>query len=422
MYEHNLKTKDEALTRAIRQLIIAPPLEALISPDFDYAAFANAIENDPKLSDEQKERITEHFNPETNIAFAPSNPGPTITAYIEMGASLAPPKDPFQSGLIGFDMAESPLAPDHDVSKMWKEVWQQTLVHYAAEATEYEQAMAEKGKPMLDDPSGYPARTPPILLDREMQGINASAGLGGEGKIVATVTEDFLTKLEPEEQRAVLFHEAQHAFEPVLNQQTPIRFFLQNKGLSILTGNYATRNLERRADDHAGSMGAGSDLQTALNKLEENHMSDMRHRRTVLRHLADNGFSIDNQSLGEILEAVEAEISPEPEAPTGRIGSVVSSAAERMNDYLINKHANGVNNRLQQGAGIETPQPKIKQFASHLRNTISRHTTSHPETSSRVDALGATKPCNGCADPSPFTSHGDRVKAISESGIQGIVR
>lgn len=455
------------------QLGFAAPLAVLLEDGFDYKAFRKAVKADDRLSDKQKNHTLAMFDPKARMMLPGENPIPGFTAHMEAGASreMRLPTDK-----QGWDRnSKRPLPDDHPISEMWKDVWQQTVVHYAAEATEYEQIMTAKGQPMLDDPNGYPAKAPPIYLMPKMSFINAAAGLSEDGKSEAMVTAGFLEKLSPDQQRAILFHEAQHAFEPVLEGKAPMHAMVQHAITSLLTSNHAARHWERRADEHAAKMGHGDAMESAFMQMEEEQKTDYLHRATVLRHLDDCGFKLSFDKVQDFMEAAAeakqkiesgqapgmaahlshsfqsdslvSDIPPQEFIGTIKdgigalkggvdaIGNKVRETANNIGENLLRGQVESVNNRISMGGqhdraaqagtlklGAEAKQERggFRGRIEEARERMHDARSSHPKTSDRIEHVKHVDKCKGCEDPSPFASHGDRVKAISKTGIQGI--
>lgn len=451
----------------------AAPLAVLLEDGFDYKAFRTAIKADDRLSAEQKKHALEMFKPDARMMLPGENPIPGFTAHMEAGASreMRHPTDK-----QGWDRASKrPLPDDHPISKMWKDVWQQTLVHYAAEATEYEQIMAAKGQPMLDDPNRYPAKAPPISLMPKMHFINAAAGLSEDGKSEAMVTTGFLEKLTPDQQRAILFHEAQHAFEPVLEGKAPMHAMVQHAITSLLTSNHAARHWERRADEHAAKMGHGDAMESAFMQMEEEQKTDFLYRASVMRHLDDSGFKLSFDKVQGFMEAAAevkqkiqsgqapgmadhlshnlqsdsmvSDIPPQEFIGTikdgigalkGGIDAIGQKAREKANDIgenMLRGQVESVNERLgkagQHDRAAQAGTLKLGEDAKQerggfrgrveeARERVQDARRTHPKTKDRIEHVKHVDKCKGCEDPSPFASHGDRVKAISKTGIQGI--
>lgn len=437
----------------------AAPLGSVLRKGFDYAGFSAAITAETRLTPEQKQHALALFDPAAELVLKATSPIAGITAHIEAGASRDGKQPAEMRGRQHFNREhEEELPSGHPLLRMWDEVWQQTLVHYAAEAVEYEQTMTARGKPPLDDPSGFPARTPPLSLNAGMGIINAAATLSDEGKARVVVTRGFLDKLTPDEQRSILFHEAQHAFEAVLEGRTPAESMVLHKLGSAFTSNHVSRHFEHRADHHAAHMGGGDVVESAFAKMEQDQIRYFRHRAVVMHHLDASGFAVDAQAVGQTAGKMTAQAlqerkttAPQADADATRQPPMLlrklAHAAEKVNDAALRKQVDalnaGIGKAAVQGAPAETqakapaapqqpqpqPQPqkagnfrdRLASTAGNLAKRLKEAQRTHPPTAERIERAQKVKPCQGCASPSPFASHGDRVRAISDSGIQGIV-
>lgn len=380
-----------------------------MSDGFDADGFRKAILDDSTLGADVKRHVRRMFDPANPVTIDLLNPEKAIGDYV---ASSALPSSSQRHATKNV-----PLDAHHPVAKMWNEVWQQTLKHYAGEAVQYEQALNKAGRSISDDPFRYPAKTPPISLDTHTPLINAAAGVGVVGNVYASVTTDFLNKLSPDEQRAILFHEAQHAFEPVLSAQDPMAFFVGNAVKSLLTLNAASRRLENRADAHAANMGDAKALQSGLGKLRADGQQFFLNRRNIMRHLLDHGFAIDSHNLADIMSDVHRGIHEQHPELADTISNL-PAAHSRINMAALEKRLDRVNTFIKDAAAIEPPS-RLTPIISHVGRVLQRKTSSHPDAQKRIENLSHAPTCEGCDPKSPSNSHADRLTQISESGLQG---
>lgn len=391
-------------------IVASVPLEAVVSDSFDFHGFAKAIRNDKNLSREEKIAYRGNFSPSTKVNLDINHPTSGLSAHIN-GA---------MSGTWSPDKADEPLDPNHPVSKMWEEVWQKTTIHHAGEAALYQGRMQEKGI-SFDDMNGYPAKTPPISLTHKIPGINAAAGPRQSGGVEAIVTADFLSKVPPEEQRAILFHEAQHAFEPVLRGQEPFTAFILNKAKSMVTGNAATRGWERRADEHAAKVGAGEELGSFFDRMGKFGTERVSSQHALLGHLSDNGFGFDASKVANVLNQANAELHAMGYADSA-LGHLLPKEGQSVNLEKLTERVEKLNGAVKSAAARGPSEEKPLSFRERVAQTIASKTRSHPEDKDRIKALAKVEKCDGCDPTHESKLHGDRVKVISSTGIQGFSR
>jgi len=458
-----------------RKLAFAVPLHTVQEKGFNYRGFVDAVKAEKRLTPEQQKHVIAAFNPNSRLIMTAATPVAGITSHVEAGASRAL-QDPLDMMQKGWDRESKQTLPDnHPIVEMWKDVWQNTLEHFAVEAVEYEQIMAAKGHSMRDDPTGFPAKAPPIYLMPKMKFVNAAAGISQEGTSEAMVTAGFLEKLSPEQQKAILYHEALHAFEPVLAGKTPAARMIGHALTSLATCNHTARQGEFRADEHAARMGMTDAMESAFNQMEKDQLMDYRHRAVVMNHLENSGFAVSadgvrnamgaaaaayddmingtgNAKTVRFIEDMKAQGFAEDELPpiefVGRVkdglenvGKKVLGKAndimENIGENILQSQVNALNGRiadaaaydraLQSGTHKHTHAAHDHEHGKSFRDRVgevgdrvkeARRT--HPKTSERIERMKHVERCKGCEDPSPFASHGDRVKAISKTGIQGI--
>lgn len=469
----NNATEDKQSIRLPRKLAFSVPLQSVLNGRFDYAAFTQAITDEDRLTAAQKRHVLETFKPDARVTMETSSPVSGIATHLEAGASRAM-QSPDKMGKHSWkDENKTPLPADHPISKMWKDVWQKTLEHYAAEATEYEQIMAAKGHSLLDDPTLFPVKAPPIHLMPDMHIINAAAGIAPDGTPQAMVTAGFLSELGPEQQRAILFHEALHAFEPVLEGKTPQSRMIGHALTSLATFNHTSRQGEFRADEHAARTGHGDAMEAAFNQMRASDRKDFLHNATVLRHLAECGFSISvdgvknsvaaaafayekavhhaigggNAATVQQFAETDVELDIQPQEFIGHIrdgldqvGKKIRTAKDNIAASLLQKQVDDLNYKIMDGVAIDHAalqgtlvfggggksdppanlRERVGEQVGKLGERVKEAKLTHPKTTDRIEQIKRVKPCKGCIDSSPFTSHGDRVKAISKTGIQGI--
>lgn len=404
--EFSIQLKDRS---ELAKIYFMLPLETVISDKFDFAKFEQSIKSDRRLSDYAKKNILSAFTPKTPIHMDMIHPELGIREHLTTASITYKPRDRLTE--------TEALADNHPVKQMWDEVWQQTLKHYAKEATMYERAVVNAGSTLEEAFDGYPAKTPPIVLNKKMPLINASAGVNRHMNIEATVTPDFLTQLTTEEQRAILYHEAQHAFEPVLSMDEPFTAFLKNGLKSRMTMNAATRKWEDRADAHAGHMGEGEALQSALQKLEASAQKFKGERTIMFEHLLDCGFELDAKKFAATLtEANQIMHDAKPDAMSK--AQNMPSATSRANEEVLAKRTQKINEELKEAIKPKS-QGKFAHITSRVSGAIHERTSSHPSTKKRVEQLKKVPACEGCDPKSPSTSHADRLTQISKNGLQG---
>ncbi|MBM3618370.1 MAG: hypothetical protein FJX23_07470 [Alphaproteobacteria bacterium] len=393
--------------RSSGHIVASVPLEYLVSDDFDFHKFAKAVREDKTLSRDEKIAYRSKFSPSAKVTLDINHATSSLSSHINsaMAGEWKPEKE------------DEPLDPNHPVSKMWEEVWQKTTVHHAGEAALYQERMAAKGL-SFDDMNGYPAKTPPISLTHRIPGINAAAGPRQEGGVEAIVTKDFLSKVPPEEQRAILFHEAQHAFEPVLHGQEPFTAFILNKAKSMVTANSATRNWERRADEHAAKVGAGDELVSFFERMGKFGTERIASQHALLEHLVDNGFAFDPQKIANVLNHANQELHAMG-VKDSEIGHLLPDADKRINVEKLSERVEKLNDALSAAASRDPHAEKPLSFRERIAKTIAEKTRSHPQDKDRIKALAKTEKCDGCDPAHPSKLHGDRVKQISKTGIQG---
>lgn len=386
---------------------ISAPLELVVSDNFDFSGFAKAVRNDKTLSKSEKIAYRSKFSPSSKITLDINNATSSLSAHIN-------------SAMSGEWKPEKPdelLPPNHPVSQMWQEVWQKTTVHHAGDAALYQQRMAAKGL-TLDEMNGYPAKTPPISLTHKIPGINAAAGPAEIGGVQAIVTQEFLDKVPPDEQRAILFHEAQHAFEPVLRGQEPFTAFILNKAKSMVTANSATRQWEKRADEHAAKVGAGDELANFFERMGKFGTERIASQHTLLEHLSDNGFAFDPKKVTDLLNHAHQELHDKGFAES-ELGHMLPPLNKRVDEAKLTERVEKLNEALKSAAERDPHAEKPLSFRERIAQTIASKTRSHPEDKDRIKALAKAEKCDGCDPATPSKLHGDRVKEISRTGIQG---
>ena len=112
--------------------------------------------------------------------------------------------------------------------------------------------------------------------------------------------------MSPEQQKAVLYHEARHALEPLVSQQEPHKYAMQRINLSNLTLNYTTRKHEFVADEHATKMGYGEEFISALANLQEGIKESILPAKKVIdiskAEAVKNGFRADDKKIHNTAE------------------------------------------------------------------------------------------------------------------------
>lgn len=392
-------------------IVLKVPMQHLAADSFDFHGFAKAIRTDKTLSREEKINYRASFTPSSKVQLDLNHPVSGLSAHVNSAMSSRwNPNQP-----------DEPLAADHPLSKMWKEVWEQTTVHHAGEAALYQQRMAAKGL-TFEDMNGYPAKTPPISLTHKIPGINAAAGPSGNGGVEAIVTQEFMDKIPPEQQRAVLLHEAQHAFEPVLRGQQPFTAFILNKAKSMVTANSSTREWERRADEHAAKLGAGNEIVDFFDNMGKFGTERIASQHRLLEHLVDHGFAFDPKKIATALNQANIELHDMGVADSD-FGHLLPPLDKQINVAKLSERVDALNGSIVHAAkaGVQKEE-KRPSFVDKIRHTIADKTADHPNHRERIAAVSKTEKCDGCDPQHPSKMHGDRVTEISKSGIQGWTR
>ena len=274
-------------------------LRDIVSEQFDYDWFKQSVTEDTSVDADYKQSVINVFNPDSYVAIYKGNVGEALDAKLMQKGVNANIKEHIDYNLpdeIADAITPTPLPDDHPTSQMWKEVWDKTLQHFAAEAVEYEATMQRKGKPITENDTGYPAVAPPIYLDEDLLTVSAVAGMLSPERFGAAISKDFTTNLTPEEQKAVLAHEAFHAFEPVLRGQEPQETYSDSQcPLRKLTS--SSQTFETRADHHAARLGMGNALQEALHKGDEIDEKTFDDQNRLLSYLKYSGFSLDTDTV-----------------------------------------------------------------------------------------------------------------------------
>lgn len=104
-------------------------------------------------------------------------------------------------------------------------------------------------------------------------------------------------------------------------------------------------------------------------------------------------------------------------------GRGLPAANQRPDMNVLSARIDEANDYLQEVAYAKEGEPsKLSSFLGRVSEAVMWKTASHPETQSRIEQLRNTPKCNGCDPEHPSKTHGDRVKTISSSGIQGYSR
>jgi hypothetical protein len=345
-----------------------------IAPHFDAAAFGRAVDESP-LSATLKHNLKAQVHPDATFYFSATEPARFLSGI--MGNLTSP--------YVGTTAESLPQRPLPGTEKIWQEVWAETLDTYKEEITAYKQAIPpEQLRYGAAGEASYPDSVPPLgMLNR--LGINASISHPQAPKdtsaptdyVRAAVSSHFMTKLTPEEQRAVFFHEAQHAMEPVLTGQTPVEYRKAHVAQKNHQYKY-TQSMERRADAFSVNMGQADALNSALEKMAQEQHEVATHRKLVQGMLAKTGFSLDAAATYKLCEAHIIEqhrLSPstQPVPELNVIAEKISDTTRTLNHEIKSVgHTKGVGEVIHQlqaalRAG-KTSHPKLDDRQQNLYN------------------------------------------------------
>lgn len=382
----------EQLIKAHRPRFAAQ-LGNMLQDGFDHAGFVAAVQADSRLVPEAKAAIGEHFSPDRAMNMDVYMPCMTLGEHLESGSDprLRDGKqDHIPAGRL-------PAPADHPVTQTWNAVWNDTLDHYGDKVSRYEQRMGAQQ-------AAYPRQAPQLNIEYGERHIGASIYLCPMDNVLkAQVSEGFIQRLTPDEQRAVLTHEAQHAIEPVLARQQPDRYFgIIMPSAEKLTHNASSRHLERRADKHAARMGMGGELASALLKMDTQLDDHTVHQQAVMEQLKNHGFALDAQKI--TTAGINARIELDTQMGV-KPDMMVTMQQTRDMQESTTLQTDGLNKAIHTIAA-QKPQQEMGTAIDKLRGAMKQMGASHPSTEKRVSRLERLAPPNTPNVPKTPPQHG----------------
>lgn len=342
----------------------APPkiflsVKDMVSDGFNHAKFVSALAMSD-LPEADKQYLSQATHPDALVSFNPEHPEYAIARQAN---NLLTARKFTSEGEAVRASEESPIY------QMWDEVWQQTNAHYKDEIAEYTQTVSAADRQISF--YTYPQSTPPLILT-PVASINAAMCLGEtpDMYIFARVNKGFMEKLTPDEQKAVLFHEAQHGMEAMLNGRTPWQHRQHEEKESHLDKtpahlNTYSQSMERRADDLSVQMGYGAGLISAFDKIDAETTEEQQHEGNVGSLLRKAGFSYAPKKIAGALEgtATARGIAPQSEKSANANLGAIDAYAKNYNsiianarpDTRINRTLGAISGALRESIGADGP-------------------------------------------------------------------
>lgn len=253
---------------------------------FDYAAFSAEISEADFLTAEEKQAIIKGFSPDS---FYEINYDTFKTMKNRMYFGV--PEEPFT------------LEADHPVHAIWDEVWNNVRTRYEPEITQYKQSPAYLS---LGGEAYYLNTRPAIEVDSNYPYINATMRKDSEGEGYSytsstsslTLRTAFLD-LEPDIQRAILYHEAGHYFAPVLttSPRTPKNYDERKDLLNNRFLNLPQRREESWSDEMPVLFGYGEEAKSAFVQIQEQSRQQDEKAIKVDNIARGHGFKLDKKGL-----------------------------------------------------------------------------------------------------------------------------
>jgi len=264
-----------------------PYLRNVIEDGFDYKGFCTAIDSSTELNNKGKAFAKGLFNPNKRV----------ISAIIRGQKRTSEANQDLKIDTISpYGDTQNPIA------KLWKNVWYDTKDRYERQVADYDVMIERKSKKKgISASSQYPHLIPEIMIENSK---TANAAMLISEEPILLVSKGFLA-LPPSQQKAVLYHEANHAFEPVLHKIEAGKYIPRRLAVQGLTINAISRYLEHKADANAAAFGHAKPLSDALNHITESHkpgtkkaLGDMS---VIAKAANESGFSLDKKKVSEVV-------------------------------------------------------------------------------------------------------------------------
>ncbi len=301
--------------RKIREnLKIFPYLRDIVKEGFDYNGFCKDIEKSSDLTPAGKELVKDLFNPNKRIASA-----------IIRGAKH------MEKQYIDVETKDVDSFKEHPIQKKWEEVWNDTKGRFAKEVGEYDRMMAKlnEKRGRTPDSAQYPHIVPVIDVNKSKIA-NAMITFGDNPEL--QLSEGFM-QLPEDQQKAILYHEARHAFEPVTAKVECGKYLARRLITNGITLNATSRHHEYAADENAAAFGHSESLAKALENVIESQKPELKEAiggiSTAAKTATNHGFAIDRKKaaglIGEIYKPKN--IKQQMLRPIVQLGSVVTVSA-----------------------------------------------------------------------------------------------
>lgn len=258
------------------------PLSLILQDGFDYAAFSAAIHADESLSDSIKQAAIFSFNPHRELAMNALSPEDALPEL--------------SSPFIHKPHGGQPVPQHHPVQALWQDAWQKALVFYAPEVVHYDLVTRQTDK------QDYPHVAPEIRYTEAGQ--HHFAAISMDSRPTLIVSDGFL-QLPINQQSAILVHEANHAFEPVM-QGVTIEKCRSSRSI------FRSKRNEYRADNLTEAWGEGDALAQALQTLTKQADSNNAAFSSVCEKLHQAGYAIDPDKFSTAVLHKRRDLNPEP--------------------------------------------------------------------------------------------------------------
>lgn len=268
-----------------------PPLKHVIKDGFDYEGFCKTVDASDTLTADGKALAKDLFNPNKRVSGALMRGGKqAMRGYQEMFSGSAE------------------LAADHPIHTTWQEVWNDTKGRFSKEVSEYDAMVAKKnekrGKTVTTDKPQYPHAVPQIIHSKAK---TANAGMMLAGDSPSLIVSEGFLQLPQEQQKAILYHEARHGFEPVTAKIEANKYIWRRLAIQGMTLNASSRYHEHKADENAAAFGHAEALAQSLDHITESTKPMMKEMYgamgTVAKAATDHGFQIDKKKAVEMLNS-----------------------------------------------------------------------------------------------------------------------
>lgn len=342
-----------------------PLLKQVIKDGFDYEGFCKAVDVSENLTAEGKALAKDLFNPNKRVS----------AAFMRGGKQAS---DAYKEKFLG----STETAADHPIHATWRDVWENTKGRFSKEVSAYETMVAKKnekrGKTIAADEPQYPHAVPQIIQSKAK---GASVGMLLVGDNPSLIISEGFLQLPPEQQKAVLYHEARHGFEPVTTKVEVNKYALRRLAIQGLTLNASSRHHEHKADENAAAFGHAETLAKALEHMTESTMPMMKEMygamATVAKTATDHGFQIDKKKAVEILNNNQ----PQPTTFKQKMLMPVVKLGNRMSVSTFNEAIRGLASGDAQRLIEEAMNPKNPKLWHVVR------VGTHPTAAERVQRL-----------------------------------